>query len=164
MPSSRRIVVAGLAAVFLALPGTAHAQTAAERASVLAIADSALAMITKGDVIALTDLMVPEAVMFPTGERGGVSRYVARTREQQRNTPFGAKIDERGWNPEVKVQGAIAMVWYPYDLYVDGKWSHCGIDLFSLVKHEGAWRIASMSWTAEQPPACAKHPAGPPKR
>jgi hypothetical protein len=55
------------------------------------------------------------------------------------------------------------MVWYPYDLYIDGKWSHCGVDAFTLIRTEGKWRIAVMSWSAEQPPACEKHPDGPPR-
>jgi hypothetical protein len=56
------------------------------------------------------------------------------------------------------------MVWLPYDLYLDGKWSHCGVDVFTLVRQEGAWRIATMAWSAEQPPVCEPHPDGPPKR
>lgn len=152
-----------LLAALCTLPVSAQ-DSATERASVLAVADSALAMITKGDIVAFTDLMLPEAVLFPTSTQGGVSRYRVRTRAEQRASPFNVRVDERGWSPEVKVQGPVAMVWYPYDLYMDGKWSHCGVDLFSLVKHDGAWRIATMAWTAEQPPACEKHPAGPPKR
>ena len=60
------------------------------------------------------------------------------------------------------VSGGVAMVWMPYDLYVNGAWSHCGADVFTLVKSGGAWRIASMAWSAEQAPVCEKHPAGPP--
>jgi hypothetical protein len=56
------------------------------------------------------------------------------------------------------------MVWMPYDLYMDGTWSHCGADVFTLVKSGTAWRIATLAWSAEQPPVCEKHPAGPPKR
>lgn len=143
----------------------AYAQdTSAERARVLAVADSALAAITDGDIVGFTDLMLPEAVLFPTSTRDGETRYRVRTRAEQRSSPFGATVDERGWSPEVRVQGPVAMVWYPYDLYLDGKWSHCGVDIFTLVRHEGRWRIATMVWSAEQPPACEKHPAGPPPR
>ena len=54
------------------------------------------------------------------------------------------------------------MVWLPYDLYVDGEWSHCGVDTFTLVHTEAGWRIASMAWSVGQPPACQPHPDGPP--
>jgi hypothetical protein len=149
------------------LPASAHAQAATSastaRAAVIAVADSALVAITRGDVVAFTDLMVPEAVMFPTSTRDGVTVYRLRTREAQRNTPMTG-ITERGFAPQAMVSGGVAMVWYPYDLYVNGAWSHCGADVFTLVKSAGQWRIAAMAWSAEQPPVCEKHPAGPPAK
>ncbi len=138
------------------------AQSSAEKA-VIAVADSALAAITRGDVIALTDLMVPEAVMFPTSTRDGVTNYRARTREAQRTSPLNGVV-ERGFSPKASVNGGVAIVWMPYDLYVNGNWSHCGVDVFTLVKAGEAWRIASLAWSAEQPPVCEKHPAGPPPK
>jgi ketosteroid isomerase-like protein len=146
------------------LPVAVASQEPAEHAAVTAVADSALAAITRGDMTALSDLMLPEAVLFPTSTRDGVTRYRVRTREEQRTSPSRAAITERGFRPEVRVNGPVAMVWYPYDLYIDGKWSHCGVDVFTLIRSDGRWRIATMTWSAEQPPVCEKHPDGPPKR
>ena len=156
---------AGLAAFVCASSAHAQQSTAertAERAAVVAIADSALAAISRGDMTGFTDLMVPEAVLFPTSTRDGVTRYRLRTRAEQRSAPMTAVVTERGWSPEVRISGGIAIVWYPYDLYLDNKWSHCGADVFTLVRQEGHWRIATMAWSAEQPPVCARHPNGPP--
>lgn len=146
-----------------ALGGQAWAQADGEQARVLAIADSALVAISRGDVVALTDLMLEEAVMFPSRTRDGELRYMVRTRAQQRESKFNGVITERSYRPEVRVQGPIAVVWYPYDLYIDGKWSHCGVDVFTLMKPTGRWRIVTMAWSAEQPPVCDKHPDGPPR-
>jgi ketosteroid isomerase-like protein len=148
---------------FSMFAGTAVGQETAERSAVAA-ADAALAAISRGDMTALTDLMLPEALMFPTGTRNGETRYRVRTRAEQRASTPPGKITERGFDPEVRVNGPVAMVWYPYDLYINGKWSHCGVDVFTLIRTEGQWRIASMAWSAEQPPACGKHPDGPPKQ
>jgi hypothetical protein len=133
-----------------------------ERSRALAIADSALGAITRGDWVGLTDLMLEEAVAFPSGTRNGEFRYSVRSRAEQRASKMTGVV-ERGYSPEVRVQGPIAMVWYPYDLYINGKWSHCGIDVFTLLKKDGNWRIATLVWSAEQPPVCEKHPDGPPK-
>jgi hypothetical protein len=163
MPS--RISLAFALSLSLALssgrPTDATAQAPDARATVIAVADSALAAITRGDVVALTDLMVPEAVMFPTSTRDGLTTYRVRTRDAQRTSPLNGVV-ERGFAPQAMVSGGIAMVWMPYDLYVNGTWSHCGADVFTLVKTNGMWRIASLAWSAEQPPVCEKHPAGPP--
>lgn len=152
-----------LLAAPVAFPGTLAGQPASdERAQVLAIADSALLAITQGDMAMLTDLMLPEAVLFPTVTRDGAVRYSLRTRAEQRASTGYAGVVERGWDGEVRINGPVAMVWLPYDLYRSGEWSHCGVDVFTLIKHNGAWRIASLVWSSEQPPVCAKHPKGPP--
>ncbi len=154
-----------LSATALSLSARAAAQdSSAERASALAVADSALAAISRKDFVAFTDLMLDEAVLFPSSTRNGDFRYALRTRAQQREAKSPSLITERGFRPAVHVQGPIAVVWYPYDLYIDGKWSHCGIDVFTLLKQGGRWRIATMAWSAEQPPVCEPHPAGPPRR
>lgn len=158
---TRMTALALLAALGLGA-GDAAAQSQDQRGAVLAVADSALAAITRGDVKGLTDLFVPEAVMFPTSTRDGVTTYRVRTRAEQAAGSL-AGIVERGFNPTAMVNGGVAMVWYPYDLYRNGAWSHCGADVFTMVKADGKWRIASMAWSAEQPPVCEKHPAGPPE-
>jgi len=164
MACTRRTILGAL--LLGALPSAAIAQGAVvpdPTAAVIAVADSALAAITRGDAVAFTDLMVPEAVMFPTTTRDGITSYRVRSREAQRGAPIAGAV-ERGFAPRAMVSGGVAMVWMPYDLYVNGAWSHCGVDVFTLVKTQGRWRIASLAWSAEQPPVCEKHPVGPPSR
>jgi hypothetical protein len=132
------------------------------QAAVLAVVDSALTAINSGDQAALSDLMIPEAQVFPARERDGAGVYSVRTAASQRAAGRRAPIIERGFSPEVRIAGTIAMVWLPYDLYAEGRWSHCGIDLFTLVRVGTVWRIANLTYTIEQPPACGEHPDGVP--
>jgi hypothetical protein len=151
------------AALLVASPSTVFSQASEAEKSVIAIADSALAAITRGDAKGLTDLMIREAMLYPTATREGVTTVRVRTREAQRGAAISGVV-ERGFSPRAMVSGGVAMVWMPYDLYLNGAWSHCGADVFTLVKSGNAWRIASLAWSAEQPPVCEKHPAGPPGR
>ncbi|MEP6897649.1 MAG: nuclear transport factor 2 family protein, partial [Rhodanobacter sp.] len=57
---------------------------------------------------------------------------------------------ERIWKPQVTVQGNIAQVWAAYDFHLDDKFSHCGIDSFSMVRSADGWRIASVSYTVQK--------------
>ena len=79
-------------------------------------------------------------------------------------TPDGLKpgaYRERYWDPIVHVRGKLAVVWTPYEFWQGGKTSHCGIDVFELVKEDSGWRIANMMWTVE-PDACpALRPSDP---
>ena len=154
---------ARILALILVLPGNAAAQAhSPEHQAVLAVAESALAAVSRSDFVALTDLMLDSAVIFSAGERNGRFRVQSRTRAQERRTPMGRRYTERGFRPEVRVSGPLAVVWLPYDFYLDGRWSHCGVDAFTLLKADGRWRIATLAWSVEQPPACERHPDGPP--
>jgi hypothetical protein len=72
------------------------------------------------------------------------------------------KLLERMWNPEVRVHGPLATLWTQYDFYVDGKFSHCGIDAFELVKTADGWKISGGAYTMERT-KCPASPLGPPK-
>jgi hypothetical protein len=72
------------------------------------------------------------------------------------------RLLERMWNPEVKVHGGIATLWAPYDFYRDGKFSHCGIDAFDLVRTAAGWQIVGATFTIERT-NCPPSPLGPPK-
>ena len=151
------------AVLALALARTLAAQTSptAQQKALLAAADSALAWYSRGDVTTLAGMMTPEANAMSV-RPGEPNRYAVRTREQFL-TPSPRKIVERGFSGTAMVSGPLGVVWMPYDLYIDGSWSHCGVDVFTFVSVDGKWRLANLTWTVEQPPACQKHPDGPPK-
>jgi hypothetical protein len=60
------------------------------------------------------------------------------------------KLDEKIMAPEVRVEDNLATVWTRYELYVNEKYSHCGIDALQLVKTEAGWKIATIADTRRQ--------------
>ncbi len=67
----------------------------------------------------------------------------------------GRVLRERYWSPSVMIRGGIAVVWAPYEFWIDGKTSHCGIDVVDFVKIDGRWLVSNAMWTVE-PNACAE--------
>lgn len=55
-------------------------------------------------------------------------------------TPAGT-FDEKINFDVVKVEGEFAIVWAPYTMYVNGKISHCGVNMFQLIRSRGVWAI-----------------------
>jgi Putative lumazine-binding len=49
--------------------------------------------------------------------------------------------DERITYNTIKIDGALANVWTPYEFYYNQKFSHCGVNNFVLVRIDGAWKI-----------------------
>jgi len=139
-----------------------HAQNAdADARAVIAVADSVLAALSSGDNVTLKRLTLDSAVVGGAGMPNDVERMSLTSWTRFTSHP-GSDFTERGFNATARVQDRVAQVWVPYDLYRGKEWSHCGVDAFTLLKSEGRWRVASLVFTIEQPPACQKHPAGPP--
>lgn len=162
------VFLSSLCAV-LALPPTAASQQPAgdgavgeDARAVVAIVDSALAFISAEDMEGYRDLMLDEALAFTVFEREGELHYRVRTGADERAMTTQDDWIERGYDPEVRVGGHLAQVWLPYDFYVDGEWSHCGVDAFILLRTSEGWRIAAIAWSIQQPPECRPHPEGSP--
>jgi len=112
------------------------------------------------DVNAARSLFVPGAMLFSVRHDG--------TPDATSFGQFADHIDsgkgvwlERIWNPKILEHDSVAAVWAEYDFHLNGKFSHCGIDSFSLIKTSAGWKITSVSDT-RQKSGCAQSPLGPP--
>jgi hypothetical protein len=47
----------------------------------------------------------------------------------------------------------MAVFWAPYSFDIDGKRSHCGVDVFDFIRVKGEWKLANSMWTVE-PDGC----------
>ncbi len=62
-------------------------------------------------------------------------------------TPHNEVWDERVYDLRIQVDGPMATVWAPYKFYLGEKFSHCGVNAFTLFKTENGWKIASITDT-----------------
>jgi hypothetical protein len=60
-----------------------------------------------------------------------------------------AIVQEKVLSYEIMVHEQLAMAWVPYTLSISGKFSHCGVDLFTFIKTEQGWKINSVTYTVE---------------
>lgn len=51
------------------------------------------------------------------------------------------EADEQIVFETIKIDGDLASVWTPYKFYYKGKFSHCGVNSFQLVRLNGEWKI-----------------------
>ena len=64
--------------------------------------------------------------------------------------PGTTHIQERIHDPLVRIDHDLAVVWAPFEFLVDDKVDHCGTDLFTLVRTDGQWIIASVADTGRK--------------
>jgi len=55
--------------------------------------------------------------------------------------------DERVYDVDVRVDGAMASVWAPYTFYLDGAVRHCGVNSIELLRDAGGWKVTQISDT-----------------
>lgn len=75
-----------------------------------------------------------------TGEVKILNEAVANFVKSIESAPAGS-LDEQIRFDEVKTDGPLAIAWTPYAFYYQGKFSHCGVNSFQLVRINGAWKI-----------------------
>lgn len=119
--------------------------------AVRAVVDQVFEGMRRADSSVVRPLFHPKARMITVAVRDGVPtvqveesvdafiRAVGRPRTEV--------WDERLSNVRVSIDGPLASVWADYSFYRGTTFSHCGIDHFLLVQHEGAWRIIELSDT-----------------
>ena len=154
-----RVIVALVIGVGLALPGPTVGQQSAEEA-VIAVVEAMFEGMASGDTEALRAIMLPESQLVAMGDDGPRWRTGKSFAEAFEGRDVA--VIERMWNPTVLIDGPIASLWTPYDLYIGDRWSHCGTDAVQLVLTDEGWRVAFLSYTSRQPPDCERHPEGPP--
>lgn len=67
-------------------------------------------------------------------------------------TPAETTLDERILDYQIKVDGTMASAWTPYRFYVNGNFSHCGVNSFQLVKMADGWKIVYIIDTRRKEP------------
>jgi hypothetical protein len=104
-----------------------------------------------------------DAVLHSLRTRDGVPTVGVRTRAQFLEGLAEEKTEflERVWNPTVLVDGGVAVVWAPYDFHAEGQFSHCGIDVLTLVESGEGWRITGVTYNVVTE-SCEPSPLGTP--
>ena len=61
----------------------------------------------------------------------------------------GQILKERAKAGEVVVihDNSVASAWVPYDLWVNDVYEHCGVDIFSFIRTDSGWKIASITYS-----------------
>lgn len=132
------------------------------RDTLLAVVQQFFTAMGAKDSVALRKVLWPDGHAFAIVMRADSVqvRTSAHADFVTRATASGPHWRERLWQPQVLQHGPLALVWAPYDFHLDSTFSHCGVDLFTLIRDGTGWRIADVAFTIE-PQGCAPSPLGP---
>jgi hypothetical protein len=137
-------------------PHTPAGHQPGEEAAVLEVLDRYVTAISETDLETQAAMQTPDGMTYQwlAAERGGTQiRARPNSYWTDPSQDDGRAYRERYWSPTVMIRGGIAVVWAPYEFWVDGETTHCGVDVFDFVKIDGQWRVSNSMWTVE-PEAC----------
>lgn len=106
-----------------------------------------------------TDSTLVRAVFAPNARMQTVmlnkeAKPVIRTEENINGfvktigTPHKDVYDERIGQLDIKIDGGmLAQVWTTYEFWIGEKFSHCGVDIFTMAKTDLGWKIIYLADT-----------------
>ena len=95
------------------------------------------------------DTILMQSTLYPEGQVWTLRHMADSTVPRMRFF----KDDFKGFDPKMKfletplsfdIKGhqGMAVAWVPYTFHINDKFSHCGVDIFTLMKKENDWKIS----------------------
>lgn len=130
--------------LFASLFNVAFAEEMQAQRDVMKQVNSLFAAMKTGDSTAVRQLFTEDAGLKTVFTREGESKIMIT--ELQRfleviGTPHPTPFDERIYNVDIRIDGELAVVWAPYKFYLGDKLSHCGVNIFHLIRKGEKWLI-----------------------
>ena len=140
----------------------ATADETGERGRLVALVQSFFDAMTDRDAAHMTSLLTTDGIFYGyRDDADGLSIVQLTHQSYVENLAAGEqRLVERFWEPEILLHDRMAVVWTPYDLYIDGVFSHCGIDNFNFLKTDDGWKITGIVFSIERD-GCPPSPLGP---
>ncbi len=103
------------------------------------------------------DTVLLKEVAFMEGQIWTVNNTVSPARQRMRSFSDDLKslVSKNSYletplSMDVKIHEGMAMAWVPYEFRLNGEFSHCGVDVFTLIQAEGVWKIINLSYTIDK--------------
>lgn len=116
-----------------------------EEEAVKAVVNQLFAAMKNADSTLLKDCFADAAVLQTIAKDKSGETIVRNESVKQFVSSIGklevGVADERISFQQVLIDGALAMVWTPYQFYFKQNFSHCGVNSFQLVRFNGKWKI-----------------------
>jgi hypothetical protein len=130
--------------IFCVMRLSAFSQTA-DHEAVKKVVNNLFTAMRTSDTTLLKSVFSADMVLQSIGQKADGTTFLQTEKAsgiiKMVGTPHKEVYDERIIIKDVKVDGPLASVWAPYKFYVGTQFSHCGVDVFQLMKTAAGWKI-----------------------
>ncbi|MCF1191987.1 nuclear transport factor 2 family protein [Mangrovimonas sp. AS39] len=101
------------------------------------------------DTLLMKQTTMDEAQIWRRTNKEPIEIDMRLSKDDLQKMPSYPNLKELPLSFEISVDKGIAVAWVPYKFWVEDEFSHCGIDVFTLFKIDGKWKIISAAYTIE---------------
>ena len=131
--------------IIIGLPLFSQAQSGSEEKAVMAVIEKLFDGYRSGDSTIVSSTFAEGAQMQRVAQQDGKTVLTPPSSVQGWVNYIGGGLekmhDEPIWDYSVHIDNGLASVWTKFAFYLDGTFSHCGVDNFLLVETEEGWKI-----------------------
>jgi ketosteroid isomerase-like protein len=123
-----------------------------ERRAIMDVVQRLFTAMTARDTAAYAATLVPEATYFTQrvgGDAAGTVSMMTGAEDIASLAAATARMVERIRDPVILLHPPLAVLWAPYAFHIDDEFSHCGVNIFQLMKMGGEWKMTTATWTLE---------------
>ncbi|MEZ4875142.1 MAG: nuclear transport factor 2 family protein [Flavobacteriaceae bacterium] len=135
--------------LFALFSASGFSQDAFSNAEAKQLIDTFFEGFHKGDTLLMKSVMVetlPNQTVYTNkeGEPKIVDGNIAEFLKAIASRPEDQVWEERLLDYRIQVDGNLAHVWTPYEFWLNGTFSHCGANAFTLAKTGAGWKIVHL--------------------
>ena len=136
----KKIIVLGLCLISVSM----HAQEAEAKASIISFFEGFHAKDTIKMKKFCHEKMLLQSINESTKGTKLIEEKATDFFKSMSQIPENMKFEERLLNFEVKIDGSMAHVWTPYEFYINGTFSHGGVNAFTMILENNQWKIVHL--------------------
>lgn len=102
------------------------------------------------------DTLLYKEVVFTEGQIWSINNTLSSRNKSMRYFREDLKTfnsreiwEEIPYSYDIKIHKGVAVAWVPYEFRINGNFSHCGVDIFTLVQTTEGWKISNATYTKE---------------
>jgi hypothetical protein len=119
---------------------------------IVSVVQRFLDMLATRDVSKVEEILMSKGLSASCFQEGGEDMVkIISFKELKEWLPGETRLFKKVMTgPKVLVHRGIGILWAGYKFYIDGKLSHEGVDIYSLIRTSGGWRIAGYVYTVQK--------------
>ena len=125
---------------------SSHAQNTFEEMDAQKLVDTFFEGFHKGDTILMKSVILKGmSTQTVLTDKKGNHRIIEGNVVDLLNA-IATRPEDQTWkekllSSDIKIDGNLAQVWTPYEFWLNGTFSHCGANAFTLVRTDTSWKI-----------------------